>query len=70
MLFNADCVSLFLRKLRPTNDCVLFVIFVKLAGTQLSIMSIISQLSQEMAAVLHVHSACFAVACLGHLCSA
>ena len=27
----------------------------------------IGQLSQEIAEVLHVHSACFAIACLGHL---
>ena len=27
----------------------------------------VSQLSQEMAEVLHEHSACFAISCLGHL---
>ena len=42
---------------------MLFTIFVKLSGT----ISNISQLSQEMAEVLHVRSACFAIACLGYL---
>ena len=42
---------------------MLFAIFVKLTGK----LPIISQLSQEMAEVLHVHSACFAIDCLGHL---
>ena len=65
--FGADQCYLMLcfifTKTNTKQTTMCYAIFVKLSGT----LSIISQLSQEVAEVLHVQSACFAIACQGHL---